>query len=86
MLRHTGHLPEVASEKKLGVSLPEDDVEFLDQYAAAQGLPSRSAALHRAVRLLRGSELTSAYEEAFAAWDESEDAADWDTTAGDHLR
>lgn len=71
---------------KVSVSLPEEDIEFLDHYAAAEGLSSRSAALHRAVRLLRGSELAPAYEEAFAAWDESEDAADWDTTVGDHLR
>ena len=71
---------------KVSVSLPEEDIEFLDHYAAAEGLPSRSAVLHRAVRLLRGSELAPAYEEAFAAWDGSEDAADWDTTVGDHLR
>jgi Arc/MetJ-type ribon-helix-helix transcriptional regulator len=71
---------------KVSVSLPDDDVEFLDQYAAAQGLRSRSAVLHRAVRLLRGAELAPAYEDAFVAWEESEDAADWDATVGDHLR
>jgi Arc/MetJ-type ribon-helix-helix transcriptional regulator len=49
---------------KLSVSLPDDDVEFLDSYAQAQGLPSRSAALHKAVRLLRGAELAPAYEDA----------------------
>ena len=70
---------------KVSVSLPDADVEFLDCYAAAQGLGSRSAALHRAVRLLRGSELAPAYEEAFLAWDASEEAAEWDATAGDGL-
>ncbi len=68
---------------KVSVSLPDEDVEFLDSYAQAQGLPSRSAVLHKAVRLLRGAELAPAYEDAFVAWDESEDSADWDITAGD---
>ena len=38
---------------KLSVSLPEEDVAALDAYARAAGLPSRSAALHHAIRLLR---------------------------------
>lgn len=67
------------------MSLPDDDVEFLDHYAAVQGLASRSAVLHRAVRLLRGAELAPAYEDAFVTWDESADAVDWDATAGDQL-
>ena len=70
---------------KVSVSLPDEDVEFLDSYAQAQGLGSRSAALHKAVRLLRGAELAPAYEDAFASWEESEDAADWDITTGDNL-
>jgi Arc/MetJ-type ribon-helix-helix transcriptional regulator len=70
---------------KVSVSLPDEDVQFLDAYAEAQGLPSRSAALHKAVRLLRGAELTPAYEEAFGSWEESEDAPDWDLTTGDNL-
>ena len=70
---------------KLSVSIPDDDVEFLDAYAQAQGLPSRSAVLHKAVRLLRGTELSLAYEDAFVSWDESEDAAEWDVTTGDSL-
>jgi Arc/MetJ-type ribon-helix-helix transcriptional regulator len=70
---------------KVSVSLPDEDVEFLDSYAQAQGLPSRSAVLHKAVRLLRGAELAPAYEEAFLSWEDSGDAADWDITAGDHV-
>ena len=53
---------------KVSVSLPDEDVEFLDDYAEAQGLSSRSAVLHKAVRLLRGVELAPAYEDAFASW------------------
>jgi Arc/MetJ-type ribon-helix-helix transcriptional regulator len=70
---------------KLSVSLPDEDVEFLDAYAEAQGLSSRSAAVHKAVRLLRGTELAPAYEEAFASGDQSEETADWDVAAGDGL-
>ncbi|MST31965.1 ribbon-helix-helix protein, CopG family [Acidimicrobiaceae bacterium USS-CC1] len=71
---------------KVSVSLPDADVEFLDHYAAAQDLGSRSAALHRAVRLLRGAELAPAYEDAFVAWDDSGEAAAWDAPVGDQLR
>jgi Arc/MetJ-type ribon-helix-helix transcriptional regulator len=70
---------------KLSVSLPDEDVEFLDAYAAAEGVASRSAVLHRAVRLLRSSGLAAAYEEAFGAWDDSEAAHEWDGAAGDGL-
>jgi Arc/MetJ-type ribon-helix-helix transcriptional regulator len=71
---------------KLSVSLPDEDVEFLDAYAAAEGFASRSAVLHRAVRLLRAAELGPAYEEAFADWEKSAAGRDWETTAGDGLR
>lgn len=70
---------------KVSVSLPDEDVEFLDAYARAQGLASRSAVLHKAVRLLRGAELAPAYEDAFASWEDSDDAADWEHTVGDNL-
>jgi Arc/MetJ-type ribon-helix-helix transcriptional regulator len=68
---------------KLSVSLPDDDVEFLDAYAAEQGVESRSAVLHRAVRLLRATALTDAYEEAWDDWTPSGDSALWEATAAD---
>ena len=68
---------------KVSVSLPDDDVEFLDAYASAQGISSRSAALHKAVRLLRASELGPAYEEAWDQW--ADDAALWESTVSDGL-
>ncbi len=70
---------------KLSVSLPDDDVEYLDEYARAQRLESRSAALHKAVRLLRASELGSAYEDAWADWAESDDDQLWDAVVDDGL-
>lgn len=70
---------------KVSISLPDGDVEYLDAYALEQGLESRSAALQRAVRLLRASELGAAYEEAWADWDESNDGELWDAVTADGL-
>jgi Arc/MetJ-type ribon-helix-helix transcriptional regulator len=70
---------------KVSVSLPGQDVEFLDLYAKEQGLDSRSAALQRAVRLLRVSELGASYESAWDEWNASLNADAWDSTAGDGL-
>ena len=63
---------------KISVSLPDGDVEFLDSYAQAEGVESRSAALHEAVSLLRAAQLGSAYEEAWTSWTASGDAGAWD--------
>lgn len=71
---------------KLSVSLPDEDVEYLDTCAQVQGLDSRSAALRKAVRLLRASELGAAYEDAWAEWAESEDADLWDEAVADGVR
>jgi Arc/MetJ-type ribon-helix-helix transcriptional regulator len=70
---------------KVSVSLPEDDVEFLDSYARAQGVPSRSAVLHKAVGLLRAAQLADAYEEAWDSWASSDEAMAWETVAADGL-
>ena len=65
------------------MSLPDDDVEFLDTYAQREGIPSRSAVLHKAVRLLRASELGAAYEDAWAEWETGLDRMLWDATTAD---
>jgi Arc/MetJ-type ribon-helix-helix transcriptional regulator len=70
---------------KVSVSLPSEDVEFLDAYAKEQGLTSRSGALHKAVRLLRTAELGGAYEGAWREWTASGDADVWDSTIADGL-
>jgi Arc/MetJ-type ribon-helix-helix transcriptional regulator len=70
---------------KVSVSLPDDDVEFLDAYAASQGIASRSAVVHKAVRLLRAFELGPDYEDAWAQWSASEDAQLWEVTSKDGL-
>jgi hypothetical protein len=70
---------------KVSVSLPEDDVEFLDSYAREQGMDSRSAALHKAVALLRTAQLASAYEDAWESWADSGDAGTWEAATADGL-
>ncbi|HUF34025.1 MAG TPA: ribbon-helix-helix domain-containing protein [Acidimicrobiales bacterium] len=69
---------------KLSVSLPDEDVDFLDRYASNQGIGSRSAAVRRAVRLLRASELGPAYEDAWADWADGSDEV-WEPSVGDGL-
>jgi Arc/MetJ-type ribon-helix-helix transcriptional regulator len=71
---------------KVSVSLPGEDVQFLDEYAKEQGLESRSAALHRAVRLLRTAELAGAYEAAWEEWAAADDGTLWESTTGDGLK
>jgi Arc/MetJ-type ribon-helix-helix transcriptional regulator len=70
---------------KVSISLPDDDVEFLDAYAQAQGIESRSAVVHKAVRMLRVSELGEAYEEAFTSWEDEGQAAAWNAVTADGL-
>ena len=70
---------------KVSVSLPERDVEFLDEYARELGLESRSAAVQRAVRLLRAADLGKAYETAWEEWLGSTEREAWDVAAGDGL-
>ena len=70
---------------KLSVSLPDEDVEFLDQYARTQGYDSRSAVVHRAVRLLRSTELGEAYADAWSEWFQSDEDSIWNVAVGDGL-
>ena len=58
-------------------------MDYLDSYARDRQLKSRSAVLHKAVRLLRASELGAAYEDAWTEWDESEDSELWDAAVAD---
>lgn len=70
---------------KVSVSLPDDDVEFLDAYARAEGFMSRSVVLHKAVGLLRLIQLEQAYEDAFHDWEETGYADDWEIAANDGI-
>lgn len=70
---------------KLSISLSDDDLALLDEYARTAGLPSRSAAVQHAVRLLRHPELDQDYTAAWDEWIASGDQADWETTVADGL-
>ena len=70
---------------KISISLSEEDVEFLDEYARELKLASRSAVVQRAVRLLKSSGLASAYASAWEEWDTGDDASAWETTVHDGL-
>lgn len=70
---------------KISVSLPPEDLAFLDEYARTRDLRSRSAALHRAVALLRAAQLGDDYEAAWDEWQRSGEADLWDATAADGL-
>jgi len=69
----------------MSVSLPDEDVEFLDHYSREHGIGSRSAALAKAVKLLRASQLGPAYADAWREWDESGEADVWESTSADGL-
>jgi len=79
-------VPEYDRAVKLSVSIPDDVVEFIDEYAEEHGLESRSGVVQRAIGLLRASELGDEYARAWAEWAESDDAGAWDATAADGLR
>jgi Arc/MetJ-type ribon-helix-helix transcriptional regulator len=70
---------------KLSVSLPEEDVEFLDTYAREHGADSRSTVLRKAVEMLRNAQLAGAYEDAWASWASSSDSDVWDAATADGL-
>ncbi|WP_020671633.1 ribbon-helix-helix domain-containing protein [Amycolatopsis nigrescens] len=68
---------------KLSVSLAADDVAFLDDYAAKAGVASRSAAIQRAIELLRASQLEDAYSAAWDEWSAGDDEPAWQAATGD---
>jgi Arc/MetJ-type ribon-helix-helix transcriptional regulator len=69
---------------KVSVSLPDEDVAFIDRYARERGVPSRSAAMQRAIALLRAEELGPAYADAWSEW-QAEEADLWESTVDDGL-
>lgn len=69
----------------MSISLPQEDLEYLDSYAKKAGLESRSAALQKAVRLLRTAELSQAYAAAWEEFDRDGDAELWESTVGDGI-
>ncbi|WP_106362575.1 ribbon-helix-helix domain-containing protein [Glycomyces artemisiae] len=70
---------------KVSLSIPDDDIRFLDNFAREHGIPSRSAAMQHSIALLREAELGNQYEAAWDEWYASEDAELWDSVTGDGM-
>ncbi|MGI5221414.1 ribbon-helix-helix protein, CopG family [Nocardia sp. CA-290969] len=70
---------------KLSVSLSDDDVAALDDEVCRSGLPGRSAAVQKAIQLLRSRALEDAYEEAWDEWYASDSEAFWSPATADGL-
>ena len=77
--------PWYVAGMKISVSLPDEDVEFLDEYAKTQGFESRSAVVRSAVRILKSSKLGDAYADAWKEWADSDESEAWDAVAADGL-
>lgn len=70
---------------KLSVSLSEEDVALLDEYARTSGLRSRSAALRHAIRQLQHADLEADYAAAWDEWESSGEKTAWEGTVADGL-
>ena len=70
---------------KLSISLSADDVQRIDAYARSSGLPSRSAVVQFALRLLADADLEKDYAAAWDEWEASGEQAAWEGTVGDGL-
>ncbi|MFF0542549.1 ribbon-helix-helix protein, CopG family [Nocardia thailandica] len=70
---------------KLSVSLSEDDLKVLDHEVCRAGLPGRSAAVHRAIQLLRERALEDEYTAAWDEWESSGEEEIWAPASSDGL-
>ena len=66
------------------MSIPDEDVEFLDNYTKTHQVASRSAVLQRAIRLLRASELSEDFAAAFSEWVDDPANEAWDNAVADN--
>ncbi len=65
---------------KVSINLSEEELAFVDGLVDAGLCRSRSAAIARAIRLLRAADLGLAYDAAHRDWARSEDGLLWDAT------
>ncbi|MBS9536062.1 ribbon-helix-helix protein, CopG family [Mycobacterium sp. M1] len=70
---------------KLSISLSDEDVAALDEYAERAGLQSRSAAVRHAIHALRHPGLEDDYDRAWSDWSSGGDAEIWDQAASDGI-
>ena len=70
---------------KVSVSLPDEDVEFLDRYAASSGHRLSIRRTPQGRPPAQGDGVGPAYEQAWADWASDDDSDLWETTTGDGL-
>lgn len=70
---------------KVSLSIPDEDIRFLDNFARDHGIASRSAAVQQSIALLRDMELKEHFKIAMREWRESPDSELWESTVGDGL-
>ena len=70
---------------KVSISLPDEDLAFVDSETLAGHFESRSAVVLAAIRLLRDRQHIDSYAAAWDEWDSSGDEV-WESTSGDGLR
>jgi Arc/MetJ-type ribon-helix-helix transcriptional regulator len=70
---------------KVSLSIPIEDLEYVDEQARLGRFPSRSAAVQAAIRLMRDREYADSYAEAWDEWDASGEGALWGAALADGL-
>jgi putative addiction module CopG family antidote len=70
---------------KISISLPDEDIQFVDDAASTGRYGSRSAAIHAAVSLLRDREYHDSYAAAWDEWERDGEGAVWDKALGDGI-
>ena len=75
----------MSAATKISLSLPLDDVLFLNEQTSSGRYPTRSAVVANAIKIMRSQELTDSYVTAFDEWATSGEAALWDATSADGL-
>lgn len=68
---------------KISISLSEDEIALVDAYVDHAGLPSRSAAIQKAIRMLRYPTLEDDYVRAWSEWSSDGEGEAWESAAGD---
>lgn len=70
-----------ATSQKLSISLPGDQVAFVEAYRKDHDLSSRSEVISRGIEMLRQEALAAAYRQHAAEWHTDPDREFWDAAA-----
>jgi Arc/MetJ-type ribon-helix-helix transcriptional regulator len=70
---------------KISISLQDEVVEYVDSCVKLQRAANRSAAIQKAIRLMKMMEMAPQYQAEWQEWEKSEDAGLWDNALSDGL-